>query len=301
MARKWATQPRPEILDPRPGKDKTATMTGKLCVVATPIGNTQDLSPRAREVLNSADIVACEDTRVFEDLVRRASLTPKKVISYHDHNEAEMVPILIQSLESGQTVALVSDAGTPGVSDPGFRILQSCYERGLPVQALPGPSSVTSALSICPIGGNTFAFLGFAPQKEGERKAALESLRRLRMRAIFFESPHRIRDHLATAQELYPSSKIFLAREISKTYEESLFDTPPRLLELIQGEHERGEFVVIYPTFDQNLSPSELEERIQDHLSTGRRAKEILEILGEQSGLTRSDLYDLIHKIKSKS
>jgi 16S rRNA (cytidine1402-2'-O)-methyltransferase len=287
-------------LEPNPEKGKLPFMYGKLYIVATPIGNTLDLSPRARQTLESVAVVACEDTRVFEDLARRAGFKFQSCVSYHDHNEKDISEKLIARLKSGQDVALVSDAGTPGISDPGFNILKCCYEEAIQVISNPGPSSVTSALSVCPIGGTEFAFMGFAPSRDQERLQKLEGLSALGMRAVFFESPHRIREHLLTANTVFPNEKIFVAREMTKTYEEYQFDTPAQLLEKIKGENERGEFVIVYPALSRTLSPTELEKRIAELLKSNRRTKEILEILATQTKMPRSDLYDLILEVKSK-
>ncbi len=276
-------------------------MTGKLFVVATPIGNQLDLSPRAISVLKSVSVVACEDTRVFEDLARRCGFEFQSCVSYHDHNEHDVSEKLIARLKSGEDVALVSDAGTPGISDPGFNILKVCYEADIQVTSVPGPSSVTNALSVCPIGGTEFAFMGFTPNRENERQQKLESLNLLNIKSVFFESPHRIREHLQAAEKLYPSTKIFIAREMTKTYEEFLFDTPTELLKKIQGENERGEFVVIYPAFSRRLGLEELSKRIRELIQSGRRTKEILELTASQTDIPRTELYDHIQKIKSES
>lgn len=276
-------------------------MAGKLYVVATPIGNQLDLSPRAITVLSTVPVVACEDTRVFENLAKRCGFEFQSCVSYHDHNEHDISEKLIARLKNGEDVALVSDAGTPGISDPGFNILKICYESNIIVTSVAGPSSVTNALSVCPIGGTEFAFLGFAPNKESERQQKLENLNLLNMKAVFFESPHRIRDHLKAALALYPATKVFIAREMTKTYEEFLFDTPEVLLQKIHGENERGEFVIVYPALSRKLSLEELTKRIRELIKSGRRTKEVLELTASQTDIPRTDLYDHIQKIKSET
>ena len=201
-----------------------------LYVVALPIGNVQDLGLRAQEILTSVDYILCEDTRCLGQWMSPWSRNNKALgkgprkISFHEHNQVEKKPWVIKQMHMGCSFALVSDAGTPLISDPGFPLVVSCYEEGLSVVPVPGPCAVTAALSICPIGGSAaFYFGGFLPSKSSQRLKALQSIAVLPVRKVFFESPYRLKAHLKEALTIFGNKKVFLARELSKPYEETFW------------------------------------------------------------------------------
>ena len=196
-------------------------MPGTLFVVSTPIGNLADLSPRACETLASVAAIACEDTRHTGRLLAHFAIS-NKLISLHEHNEARRVPELIERLESGQDVALVSDAGTPLVSDPGFLLVREAASRGLAVRAVPGPSAVMAALAVSGLPPYPMTFAGFAPRKSGKRRSFLAGLAALGHTCLVFESPHRILATLAEAGEILGERPVVLCREMTKLHEEVL-------------------------------------------------------------------------------
>ncbi len=275
---------------------------GTLYIVPLPIGNLEDITLRAIRVLKSVDIVAAEDTRNFRELTTALQIEVKKVITYHDHNEDNSASGLLKLLEEGLSIALVSDAGTPGIADPGYSILNLCYKKQIRIEPLPGASSLVTALSACPLGGTTHTFFGFAHSKQTERKHQLQKAKLLGTRSVFFESPHRIIEHLKDSLELFGNIEIFIAREISKKFQEYLYKDIEFLISHFEQNPPRGEFVVVYPEqIVVELNASGIEDIIRKELAKGRSSKEILEILKGQSSLSRSESYDLIQKIKEDS
>ncbi len=209
--------------------EEPATAAGRLRIVATPIGNLADLSPRAREALLSADLIACEDTRrtgrLFQRLAagRGGSAERPPLLPLHDHNEDRQIGRVLERLEQGDTVALVSDAGTPLVSDPGYRLVRAALERNLPVEALPGPSAILAALVVSGLPPYPFTFLGFPPPKQGKRRRFFEAHVGCGHTVVFFESPQRAAASLADAVAVFgPDRDSALARELTKLHEEVL-------------------------------------------------------------------------------
>ena len=214
----------------------------RLYVVATPIGNLEDVTLRAIRVLKEADVIAAEDTRHTKILCEKYNITTQ-LISYHQHSKLSKVDYIISLLKEGKSVGLVTDAGTPGISDPGSPLIQRVIEQGFKVVPIPGPSALTAALSAAPLLSKEFVFLGFLPQKKG-RKTLLESLKGEKRTIVFYESPYRIKKTLEELKNILgPDKKIVLAREITKMYEEFLRGTIDEVLKKL--EVIKGEFVVI--------------------------------------------------------
>lgn len=221
-----------------------AERAGRLLLVATPIGNLQDLSERARAALAAADLVACEDTRRTGRLLQHLGLE-RRLLSLHEHNEQRRVEPLVERIEAGETVALVSDAGTPLVSDPGYLLVRACIEGELPVEAIPGPSAVTTALVASGLPPQPFTFLGFLPPKSGRRRRALLTWADQRHTLVWFESPHRIVASLADAAEVLGEERpAAIARELTKLHEE-IVTAPLGELARRFGGDVRGEVVVV--------------------------------------------------------
>ena len=218
---------------------------GTLSVVATPIGNLEDITYRAVRTLKECEYILCEDTRVTGKLKERYNITTP-LRRYDAHSKSDTEDSIIADLQAGQHIALVSDAGTPGVSDPGVRLIARAREAGVIVEVIPGPSAVTAAVSIAGIPGNEFAFLGYVPQKKG-RETFLKRLASLTDPAVFFESTHRIMKTLGQLQEYHPNATIYLARELTKLHEEMLVGTPEELIAILEAEpkKQKGEFVII--------------------------------------------------------
>lgn len=224
------------------------TNTGTLHIVATPIGNLEDITYRAVRVLGEVDYVLCEDTRVTRKLLDRYDIqaTLKR---YDAHASEQTHSNIIADLQAGKSLALVSDAGTPGVSDPGVLLIRAARAAGAVVVAVPGPSAVTAAVSLAAIPGNQFTFLGFVPQKKG-RQTFFKELPEHPQPVIFFDSTHRIMKTLAAMAELYPSQQLSIGRELTKLHEEFLTGTPAELTALLEAEpvKQKGEFVLISDT-----------------------------------------------------
>jgi 16S rRNA (cytidine1402-2'-O)-methyltransferase len=220
---------------------------GRLLVVATPIGNLADLSPRAREALARASVIAAEDTRHTRVLLQAAAVaTP--LLSLHAHNEPQRVPELLARLAAGEDVALVSDAGTPLLSDPGFELVSRAAQAGIPVQSIPGPSAITAALAVAGLPVQRFCFEGFLPARASERRAALADLAHETRTLVFFEAPHRIQATLADlAAELGAGRQAVVARELTKAHETLYRGTLAELRERAQAEANfaRGELTVV--------------------------------------------------------
>lgn len=221
-------------------------MTGKLSIVATPIGNMEDITLRALRVLAEVDYVLCEDTRVTGNLLKHHGIKTK-LIRYDAHASEKAHESILQDLSEGKHLALVSDAGTPGISDPGVLLVGRAREAGATIEAIPGASALTAAFSIAGISGNAFAFLGFVPHKKG-RETLFKSLVDYELPVIFYESPHRIIKTLESLVKYLPeTAEVTIAREITKFHEEVVQDTPSAVLEYFNNnpEHIRGEFVVL--------------------------------------------------------
>ncbi len=280
-------------------KDQNSLVNaGTLYVVALPIGNSLDISQRAKTVLGLVDHIAAEDTRTFRELASSLDLTVKNVIAYHEHNEKGSSSELVRFLESGKTIALVSDAGTPNVSDPGYHILKLCFERNIPVVAIPGASSLTYALSVCPIGGKSHYFGGFAPSNSKERIEEFKTKATTADRIVFFESPHRLLEHLKDAQQIFKGNCLIL-RELTKTFEEILYKPISELIAHFESKKPQGEFVIIYPKQDALLlSIDELKNEISNLIRENLKPSDILKKVQDLTSISRREVYDLITEIK---
>ena len=223
------------------------TTSGTLFIVPTPIGNLSDLSARALDVLNDVDLIAAEDTRHTSRLLSHYSINTS-TISMHDHNEAARSNQLTSKLLEGQNIALVSDAGTPLISDPGFIFVRDCREKGIPVIALPGPCALTTALSASGLPTDKFTFHGFLPVKQQAKAEVLKSLTNSGCTTVFYEAPRRIRDTVAACSEnLQEDHEIVLAKEISKTFETYKQGKAKEILDWLEADavHQKGEFVLM--------------------------------------------------------
>ncbi|MGH7392742.1 MAG: 16S rRNA (cytidine(1402)-2'-O)-methyltransferase [Candidatus Rokuibacteriota bacterium] len=221
-------------------------MSGTLFVVATPIGNLEDLTLRALRVLREVDLVACEDTRRTRALLSRYEVhTP--TTSYFEHNKLTRGPQILKTLGEGRSVALVTDAGTPGISDPGFLLVRDARAAGIPVVPVPGPSAVVAALSAAGIPADRFVFDGFPPVKPGKRRSRLRALRELQTTVVLYESPHRIVATLEAIGEAFGEVEVVVARELTKQFEEVVSAPPAAHLERLAAGPIRGEFTLVIP------------------------------------------------------
>jgi 16S rRNA (cytidine1402-2'-O)-methyltransferase len=221
-------------------------VSGTLYVVATPIGNLEDTSARALRVLREVDVIACEDTRRTRALLAHFGIhTP--TVSYFEHNKLTRGPQLLRQLAGGRSIALVADAGTPGISDPGFLLVRDARAAGVPVVPIPGPSAVTTALSAAGVPADRFVFDGFPPVKPGRRVNRLTALRELETTVVLYESPHRILATLEAIGTVFGEREIVLARELTKQFEEIVRATPAAHRDRLTAAGVRGEFTIIIP------------------------------------------------------
>ncbi len=221
-------------------------MPGTLYVVATPIGNLEDLTLRALRVLKDVHLIACEDTRRTRTLLARYAISTP-VTSYFEHNKLTKGPVLLRHLGEGKSVALVTDAGTPGISDPGSLLVREARQAGVPVVPVPGPSAVTAALSAAGIPADRFVFEGFLPVKPGRRLARLRALKELETTVVLYESPHRLLKALQAIGEVFGDVPVVVARELTKQFEEIRVASPPEHLAHFGSRTIRGEFTIVIP------------------------------------------------------
>lgn len=220
--------------------------------VPTPIGNRGDITLRALEILKEADLVACEDTRHSRPLLKHYEID-QKLISLHDHNEQQRIPELIAKAHAGQNIAIISDAGTPLISDPGYRLMQACIKEDIPYTVLPGPSAVITALAGSGFPCHAFSFDGFLPVKKGKRRKSLEAAIASGRTALFFESPHRLISTLEILTDINPDLQVCVARELSKKFETYHRDSASALWEYFKQRPPKGEIVLL-------LNPLDIEQ-----------------------------------------
>ncbi|WP_439032142.1 16S rRNA (cytidine(1402)-2'-O)-methyltransferase [Gordonia terrae] len=276
--------------------DTGPVTSGRLVLAATPMGQVDDASPRLRAALQTADIVAAEDTRRTRSLAAALGVEiGGRIVSYYDQVEAARTPGLVSAIAEGQTVLLVTDAGMPSVSDPGYRIVVACADAGLPVTALPGPSAVTTALAVSALPSERFCFEGFAPRKSGARAEWLRELVAQPRTAVFFESPHRLADTLAAAAEILgPDRRAAVCREMTKTYEEV---RRGGLAELAAwaADGVRGEItVVVAGAVAAEPDVDDLADRAEALVAEGMRLKEACAQVTQGSGASRRDVYQRV-------
>jgi len=277
-------------------------MESGLYIVATPIGNLNDISSRAIEVLKEAKIVACEDTRVTKKLFALLGIgSDKKFISYHDHNEEECSPYVIQLLQEGEAVALVSDAGSPLISDPGYKLVKKCRDSDIKVFAVPGASAVICALQISGLPTNRFMFAGFIPNKDSAREKMFAELKDIDTTLIFYETAQRVLKTLPVMKKYFGSREIAVAREITKIYEECKNGTADELTEYYTEHQPKGECVIMVapPQEKEMLSVEDLSERIKSALSTAS-LKDVAKNLSVELNINKNEIYQLGLKIKNE-
>lgn len=267
-----------------------------LSLVATPIGNLGDLSPRALEVLGAVDAVLCEDTRVTGQMLARYGVSTP-LLPLHDHNETEMVPRLLDRLRAGQRLALVSDAGTPLVSDPGYRLVRAAIEAGLPLTAIPGPNAAVMALTLSGLPPHPFLFLGFLPPRGGPRHAAIAGLRAaeragLAATTVLFEAPHRLAETLAAlAEGLGADRPAAVARELTKRFEEVRRGSLGTLAAHYAAAEALGEIcIVIGPAPEETTPEAELDARLRAAMQ-GASLRDAAALVAAATGLPRKQVY----------
>lgn len=281
----------------------SGNVSGTLFVVATPIGNLEDLTPRARQTLANVDLVAAEDTRHTGRLLSHIGCKPR-LLALHDHNEEKLVGRLIKMLLDGKSIALVSDAGTPLVSDPGYRLVRAAHENGVTVSPIPGASAVTAALSVAGLPTDRFCFEGFAPSKRTARREWMAALARESRTLVIYESVHRIRASLADMVDMFGADRrAFIGRELTKMHEQCVQETLASLLEKVTGDSivEKGEFVVVISGAEEEFgSGSGLDiDGLLLELSQHNPAKDVAKIAARLTGKKRNALYERLLRLKA--
>lgn len=266
-----------------------------LHLVATPIGTARDITLRALDVLNTADLLAAEDSRVLRHLMELhgVPLRGRRLIPYHEHSGEKSRAQLLAALREGASVVYASDAGTPLVADPGYRLVRDVVEAGVPLHVVPGPSAVLAALSLSGLATDRFVFLGFVPNTEGARRSWLEAALKQDATTIFFESPRRVSKSLAVLCEIAPERGVVICREITKKFEEVLRGSARELTERLQDTELKGEIVML---LERPTAPTENEEEIAQLLSARMSEMSLKDAVAEVarvSGLARRQIYQM--------
>lgn len=265
--------------------------TGTLYVVATPIGNLEDITYRAVRILGEVDLVAAEDTRHSRKLFAHFGLK-KPLLSYHDHNEQQRQEELIERLRSGEDIALISDAGTPCIADPGYCLVESCHAAGITVVPVPGPSALVTALSAAGVSTERFAFEGYLPHKAKARTDLLRKLNGEQRTLVFYETPHRLAATLADVVEILGAERfLVVARELTKVYEEFFRGTAAEAVARFTREPVRGELVLVIPASTQGPQMN-VREALKKLLGEGDLSRrEAVKLIAREYGLPSSDVY----------
>ena len=268
-------------------------MSGILYVVATPIGNLEDITFRAVRVLKEVDVIACEDTRQTRKLLDHYGIS-KPQVSYYEHNEKSRAEELLRELQAGKSIALVSDAGTPLIADPGYRLVDIARAAGITVSPIPGPSAILAALSASGLPTDSFLFRGFLPPKTGQRRKVLDEWRDSESTVVFYEAPHRILETLDDIARVLGNRPVVLARELTKMHEEFLRGTAPELKQLLEQRASiKGEFVVLIGKGaggpEQTDTP--LKEAVAILIEQGVPRMEALKTVAKQRGLSKREVY----------
>jgi 16S rRNA (cytidine1402-2'-O)-methyltransferase len=267
-------------------------VSGTLYVVATPIGNLEDITRRALRILGEVDLIACEDTRQTRKLLDHYAIS-KPLISYHEHNESARSKELLAELLGGKNVALVSDAGTPLIADPGYRLVALAREQGIAVSPIPGPSATIAALSASGLPTDSFLFQGFLPVKKTQRRKMLENLKASQATLVFYETPHRIVEALEDIAEILGSRPVVLAREVTKIHEEFLRGTSADLSkELATRPSVRGEMVVMIGKSEvSEVDDTPIEDAVEKLLQAGIPRMDAMKAVARERGLSKREVY----------
>ena len=272
-------------------------MTGTLYLVPTPIGNLGDISDRCRETLAGADFIAAEDTRVSLKLLNHLGLS-KPLVSYHEHNKAESGKRILARLQSGESCALVTDAGSPAISDPGEDLVRLCAEQGVPVCALPGPCAAITALSVSALPTRRFCFEGFLPTQKKEQQALLSELKTERRTLVFYEAPHRLAQTLtALSAALGGERRISLCRELTKLHEEVFRTTLAEAAEHYAQTEPRGEFVLVVEGAAETQNAVTLPQALalaRELIAQGMSKKDAVKQIAAETGVPKNALYQAI-------
>lgn len=280
------------------------TKPGTLYVVATPIGNLEDISYRAVRILKEADLIACEDTRHTAKLLQHYEID-KPTVSYHEHNEAARAEELVAKLTAGINVAQVSDAGMPGISDPGYRVINLAIEHGVKVVPIPGASALVAALAANGLPTDSFQFLGFLPAKSGQRRTALEMLRHAEHTTVVYEAPHRIAETMQDVVELLGAERpVVLARELTKVHEEFIRGSAAEILQRVQKHELKGEMTLLIGKSERaavSAGRKDIASRVEEIMREGSVDENTaLKVVAKELGVSKSEAYRELQRRKRK-
>lgn len=271
---------------------------GKLILCGTPIGNLEDMSPRAVRALEEADVVACEDTRRTRKLLTHFGIKARSLVVYNEGNERRKAVDLLSAIRAGKDVVVVTDAGMPGLSDPGYRLVKACADEGFSVEAVPGPSAVITAVAISGLATGRFVFEGFLPKKAGERRRKIAELVEERRTIVFFESPHRIGESLEDLLSVLGPRPAALARELTKMHEEVRRGTLEELVASVAQDPPRGEITLVIEgaihEHRSSVAPQELAFKARTLMEQGVDRKEALARVARETGARKREVFDAL-------
>ncbi|MDX9714306.1 MAG: 16S rRNA (cytidine(1402)-2'-O)-methyltransferase [Dissulfurispiraceae bacterium] len=263
-----------------------------LYIVSTPIGNLEDITLRAVRILKEVDLIAAEDTRHSMKLLSSMGIS-KPMISYWSEKEKSGAEDIIKQLKQGRSIAIISDAGTPGISDPGTVVVKRAVEEGFRIVPVPGPSALTAAISISGLSSDEFLFIGFLPQKVMQRRKKLETLQYENRTMIFYEAPHRIEESVSDMLEVFGERKVVVCRELTKLHEEIFRGSLSIVMQTIKASKIAGEYVVVVDgAADARLSVEDALREVLMLIKKGKGRKEAVSIIAKQYGLSKKELYD---------
>ncbi|MDD6201435.1 MAG: 16S rRNA (cytidine(1402)-2'-O)-methyltransferase [Lachnospiraceae bacterium] len=277
-------------------------MAGKLYLCATPIGNLKDITPRVLETLAQVDLIAAEDTRNSKKLMTHFQITTP-MTSYHEYNKVEKAQVLIEKLKSGKDIALITDAGTPAISDPGEVLVKMCQEEGITVTSLPGPAALITALTLSGLSTRRFCFEGFLPPDKKERRRVLDDLKEESRTIILYEAPHHLKGTLQELSETLGDRRITICRELTKKFETILPTTLGQANSLYEQEEPRGEYVLVLEgkSFKQQEEEKQasyreisIEEHMQQYEKQGIERKEAMKLVARDRGITKREVYQYL-------
>ncbi|GHV98198.1 ribosomal RNA small subunit methyltransferase I [Lactobacillus nasalidis] len=271
---------------------------GRLYLVPTPIGNLEDITIRAKRILQEADYIAAEDTRTSGLMLDRLGIH-NKMVAFHKFNSKEKAPELVRLMQEGATIAEISDAGMPVISDPGYILVQECIKNGVPVVPLPGPSAFATALIASGFDGQPFTYYGFLPRKASQQRPFLEEINQSKATSIFYEAPHRLLKTLEQmAEVLAPDRQIVCARELTKIHEEFVRGSLSEVIQHFKEVDPRGEFVVLVSpnTEEKALDWDELVDLVKEQVAGGVSKKDAIKQVAKAQGVSKNELYDRYHQ-----
>lgn len=277
-------------------------MAGKVYLCATPIGNLKDITLRVLETLAAVDYIVAEDTRRTKKLLTHFDIK-KRTISFHDANELKVLSKIIADLQAGMTIAQVSDAGLPGIADPGHRLVNACIAAGIPFEVLPGPSALLTAAVLSGLPTDDIRFLGYLPRKAGERRRLLADLVGARSTLVFYEAPHRLIAALADIDTAFGDRRVFIGRELTKRFEEHLHGSAAELLEELKAREIKGELVIVINGQREASAPpsqEELTEEIDAEMAAGKSRSDAIKNIANRHNLSKRFVWDLAHRPKDR-